>query len=487
MKDAKNWLFKKPNKQIKLHACLSKITPRALIGQKVNNGDSCFTSVSSNHKSKHRHADNSYCQILTSQPTTKYDSLHNTEVSQDNKSSDKHNKLKRQNLKPLGNKSTPLLKSSDERPSWLLSKDKVRKLTNVLYLKTKNTVRHIRSLKRKVLTGTSMGKVSKKPGDGDEKSNENEGEKPQEKGHKDLRKRVKKSKPKSAKQDVVNPYNLKEQIAGVIKTIDKRSSSKTLEDEEVRKHMEAIQASVNKSSGPRRSPRKQKKSQIAAPVSPQKTAPRVPDNAVPKTPERIDTSDVSRVPGTSFFKFTSSPSKNRGELAKRKRGDIKTETDSDSSEPRKRLTKKAKKSCIQETSEESSSSEDLDDSPTPNELPRAKHRRIQMEIRSDKVGSRETRVRLNNRTNILFEPVTLKSGRKVTRRNPKKKFKPKPKKPANGASITNHAPGKMLKAIRIMLANCYGFSSTASVTRSQIEGYTRLLIFRKFSTLPAFI
>ena len=72
------------------------------------------------------------------------------EVSQDKKSPDKLNKLKRQNLKPLGNKSTPLLKSNDERPSWLLSKDKVRKLTNVLYLKTRNSVRHKRSLKRKV-------------------------------------------------------------------------------------------------------------------------------------------------------------------------------------------------------------------------------------------------------------------------------------------------------------------------------------------------
>ena len=130
--------------------------------------------------------------------------------------------------------------------------------------------------------------------------------------------------------------------------------------------MEAIQATVNKSTGPRRSPRKQKKSQITAPVSPQKLAPEVPDNAIPKTPERIDTSDVSQVPGTPFYKFTGSPSKSREECAKRKRGENKTkkdsDSDSDSSEPRKRLTKKAKKSCIQETSDEpSSSSEDLEE------------------------------------------------------------------------------------------------------------------------------
>ena len=100
MKDAKYRLFKKQNKPIQLHACLSKITQNALIGQKVNNGDSYCTSVSFNHKSKHRHAEYSYSRILTSKP--KYDSLHNTEVSQNKKFFDKHNKLKRQNLKPLG-------------------------------------------------------------------------------------------------------------------------------------------------------------------------------------------------------------------------------------------------------------------------------------------------------------------------------------------------------------------------------------------------
>ena len=73
-----------------------------------------------------------------------------------------------------------------------------------------------------------------------------------------------------------------------------------------------------------------------------------------------------------------------------------------------------------------------------------------MEIRSDKGASHETKVRLNNRSNLLYEQITLKGGRKITRRDPKKHFKPKPKKPENGASITNHPPGKMLKAIRIM-------------------------------------
>ena len=73
-----------------------------------------------------------------------------------------------------------------------------------------------------------------------------------------------------------------------------------------------------------------------------------------------------------------------------------------------------------------------------------------MDIRTQKTGSDETRTRLKNRSNVFYETVTLKSGRKITRRNPTKKFKAPRKKPENGASIKNHAPGKMLKCIRIM-------------------------------------
>ena len=73
-----------------------------------------------------------------------------------------------------------------------------------------------------------------------------------------------------------------------------------------------------------------------------------------------------------------------------------------------------------------------------------------MDIRAQKTGSDETRTRLKKRSNVFYETVTLKSGRKITRRNPTKKFKAPRKKPENGASIKNHAPGKMLKCIRIM-------------------------------------
>ena len=179
MKDAKYRLFKKQNKPIQLYACLSKITQNALIGQKVNNGDSCCTSVSFTHKSKQRHAEHSYRRIL------EYYSLHKTEVSLYKKLCDIQNKLKRQILNPSGDKSPPRLKSSDKSPNWLRLEIKVRNLTNTFYLKTKNNVAQIRNLKHRALAGTSMGKTSK--------SDNDEGQKARKRGHKDLKKRAKTS------------------------------------------------------------------------------------------------------------------------------------------------------------------------------------------------------------------------------------------------------------------------------------------------------
>ena len=75
---------------------------------------------------------------------------------------------------------------------------------------------------------------------------------------------------------------------------------------------------------------------------------------------------------------------------------------------------------------------------------------MQLDIRAQTTGSKETRQRLINRTNTKYETVTLTNGRKLTGRNPNIPFKPPRKKPENGASIKEHEPGKMLKAIRIM-------------------------------------
>ena len=73
-----------------------------------------------------------------------------------------------------------------------------------------------------------------------------------------------------------------------------------------------------------------------------------------------------------------------------------------------------------------------------------------MDIRAQTTGSKETRQRPINRTNTKYETVTLRNGRKLTRRNPNIPFKPPRKKTENGASIKEHEPGKMLKAIKIM-------------------------------------
>ena len=73
-----------------------------------------------------------------------------------------------------------------------------------------------------------------------------------------------------------------------------------------------------------------------------------------------------------------------------------------------------------------------------------------MDIRAQTTGSKETRQKLINCTNTKYETITLTNGRKLTRRNPSIPFKPPRKKPENGASIKEHEPGKMLKAVRIM-------------------------------------
>ena len=421
-KTAKNWFFKEPNKT-RLRARLSKIAPRALIGQKVNKGNSCCTSVSSKQKSKHRHADNTCRNILTTRITTEfttdYDTLQITEVSQVKKFSDTPNKLKlkHHHLRLPGKTSTSELNFTNDRPIWPLPDKKVRKVTNVPYLYSRKSIEQKRNLTHRVFTGTTMGKTNKKPKDDD-----TDDEKPRERGHKDLKKWAKKSKPQKGEsqpnKEGIKPFDLKKSIAGALKTIDKRKSTGSLEDREVQKHLEAITATVSKSTGPtRRSPRKLKRPQITAP---EKSAPKVTDIATPKTPEKDDT------PGTS---------KNKAGNAKRKRGNKKkgTDSESDSSESETRRPKKSKRSRISETSEEltTSSSEDKEVPPPtpPNESPKTRHRRTQLDIRAQKTGSDETRNRLKNRSNVFYETVTLKSGRKITRRCPTKKFKAQRKKP----------------------------------------------------------
>ena len=78
-KSAKIWHFKKPNK-LKLRVRLSRNALSAMIGQKVNNGDSCCASVSYDQKSKHRHAVNTCHRNPTKRFAKLNDKFHETEV-----------------------------------------------------------------------------------------------------------------------------------------------------------------------------------------------------------------------------------------------------------------------------------------------------------------------------------------------------------------------------------------------------------------------
>ena len=92
-KSAKIWHFKKPDK-LKLRVRLSRNALSAMIGQKVNNGDSCCASVSYDQKSKHRHADNTCHRNLTKRFSKLNEKFHKTEVRRVKKSIYKLKKLK---------------------------------------------------------------------------------------------------------------------------------------------------------------------------------------------------------------------------------------------------------------------------------------------------------------------------------------------------------------------------------------------------------
>ena len=122
---------------------------------------------------------------------------------------------------------------------------------------------------------------------------------------------------------------------------------------------------------------------------------------------------------------------------KRKRSEIKvkSEPESDSSEPLRMPRKRSKRSTVSET-EDSTESEEYEESeedpepepPTdpgpsvPTESPISKHRRRQLEIKLGK-SSDEKKFRLKQRSNPLFDHEGVnKEGRKYYRRNPEKTF-----------------------------------------------------------------
>ena len=122
-----------------------------------------------------------------------------------------------------------------------------------------------------------MVRTHKRPKNDDESDKE----KPKERGHKDLKTRAKKSRPKKDKKDEnedekskekhhkelktkmkpenigdINSYDLEKSIAGALLTINKCKGKGSLEEKEVQKHHDAIIATVNKTTGSRKSPDK---------------------------------------------------------------------------------------------------------------------------------------------------------------------------------------------------------------------------------------
>ena len=158
---------------------------------------------------------------------------------------------------------------------------------------------------------------------------------------------------------------------------------------------------------------------------------------------------------------------------KRKRSDIKvkSEPESDSSEPIRTPRKRSKRSTVSETekstdsgeseeSEHEESEEDPEPGPqtdpgplVPTESPIIQHRRRKLEISLGK-ASEEKQFRLKQRSNPLFDHEGVnKEGRKYYRRKPPKAggkpFKSPPQKPGDGGNIKNHPKGKMLRASKI--------------------------------------
>merc|ERR1712008_620354 len=94
--------------------------------------------------------------------------------------------------------------------------------------------------------------------------------------------------------------------------------------------------------------------------------------------------------------------------------------------------KMSKKSVVHETSEEqTSSSEDVEEVEIQGECPITRLKRVQASIRAGDTGSRETQLRLNNRSSLTHHQIVLKNGKKITRRNPDIPFRPRPRKPVS--------------------------------------------------------
>ena len=224
------------------------------------------------------------------------------------------------------------------------------------------------------------------------------------------------------------------------KTLQDRKDKRRPTDDEVRKHLDAINQSATKLAALRKRTEKPSK-------------------------EGTSSQDPNRTPKP-------------GHKRKRRNPKVKTESDSDSAEPEGRPSKRSHRSTVSETedptddegSEVSGSEEEPEPAPqkdpgtmaqTESEI--IKHRKLKLEIKAGKgktgkgkarKGKDDKRLRLAQRSNDLFDHSGVnKEGNNYYRRLPPKdggkRFKAPPKKPSDGAKLKNFPEGKMLKAAKI--------------------------------------
>ena len=296
----------KPHKQHQQCAALSKMESRNLIGQNINKGDSSRASVS--QKRKHKHAVKRGRHLLKLKTLKTSTKLQITEVSHKRQSLKRLYILRHRYLKSIGHEISHERDPHKINQSRLLKPSKVRKLKTVTGPKVSKSRK---CLKRLALSGNKMSRRNDK----DMSENSDEERERRKNQPKNLKQKPKSSKSWQVKRGDIDPVAFSHQIELAFTAIKNRQSNKPLKPEEVQKHLNAIGVSVRN----KRAPRRPKKNSSKALPS---AGPEVRESVVPKgkAPEGTTNHGTGRAPKIQN---------------KRKRSEIKvkSEPDSDSSEP----------------------------------------------------------------------------------------------------------------------------------------------------------
>ena len=430
-------------------ATLSKERARDLIGRKINKGNSC---VSVSRKQSHAVNYDRHYQSLNF--LKKCYKIRKTEVSHNYKTPVKPHILRLIKIKLSGLGIPPNRVPNKTIESRLPNLDKVRQplTTDSLKINKKRKV-----LNREALSGTKMN-----PKDGNDMpekdDEERERRKKPPKVHKKESKKTNSKKAKLTKLWNIDPEAFRHELEMACSSLKNRKSKKPLSEKEIKIHLDTISESVRNLAAHRRKKKNSSKTQTP-------TGKEVRESMEPK----------GTAPKGTANRGTEGATKPRN---KRKRSEIKvkSEPESDSSEPSSKPCKRSKRSTVSETDdstdsegsdeseyeesehEESEEGPELDpqtdpDPLVPTESPITKHRKRKLDIKMGK-GSKEKKFRLKQRSNSLFDHEGVnKEGKKYYRRKPPKAggkpFKPPPDKPGDGGNIKDHPEGKMLKASKI--------------------------------------